>query len=351
MESGLRIKEIKYHIEPNAVSLIVTDECTAACTNCCFNCSPRKGTSMSADEAKEYIKNSVDAFKSLKLVVLTGGEPFLLGINFLTEVIGYAKSLNLHTRIVSNAFWATTPQKTAKYINALVKAGLDEINFSTGDEHQKYVKIENIVNACIESVKSNLMVAVNVESHAGSNFKNMALLENTQYKDFFSNKKNAEKIKIINGLWSSLDRNYEAFEYNKNEIELLKNMKKGCDSIFNIYSVFPNGDLAACCGLTVAKMDHLQLGNLKKMDLKLLYENQYRYFINLWIRIEGPYKIIEFLTSKEPELGKLPLNHVCQVCNYLFNNEKVVAAVSKYYVEKIPEVFFKYQVNQQLKNL
>lgn len=346
----MKIKEIKYKIEPNIVSLIVTDECTASCTNCCFNCSPKKGTSMTTEEAKQYIQNGFDAFKTLKLVVLTGGEPFLLGINSLSKIIEYAKSLNLQSRIVSNAFWANTPERTAEYINTLVRVGLREINFSTGFEHQKYVNADNIVNACIESVKANLTVVVNVEYHDNSDFNSLCFLEDKRYKEFFSNKENANKIKIIKSLWSSLDDKNET-EYNKDGVELLNNITKGCNSIFKSYSVFPNGDLAACCGLTVSKIEHFKLGNLKKEDIKSLYENQYSSFINLWLKIEGSYKILEYLETKEPEIKKLPRNHMCQACNYLFNNQIVREAVSKYYIEKIPEVLFKYQINKKLKNL
>jgi len=350
MTDKLNVREIKYFIKPSTINLIVTDVCTATCRNCCFNCSPQNGTSMTIDEATNYIKTGAETFDTLKLVVLTGGEPFVLGIDFLTEVIAFAKNLNLATRIVSNAFWAKTPLKTANYINTLVKAGLSEINFSTGDEHQKYVKIENIVNACIESVKANLRVGVNVESHAKSNFNNQTLFSNKRYKEFFSIEENAEKIKIFNGLWSSLDSG-ECYKYNKDAIDLARKMGKGCDSILNSFSVFPNGNLTACCGLTVSKIEHLLLGNLKYGELKTMYESQYYYFINLWLKIEGPYKIFEYLSSKDPEIGDLPLNHVCQVCNYLFNNQKVIELVSKYYIEKIPEVFFKYQIQKQLKNI
>jgi sulfatase maturation enzyme AslB (radical SAM superfamily) len=350
MLERLKIKEIKYAIEPNVVSLVVTDECTAACTDCCFNCSPRKGTSMTTKEAKLYIQNGFDTFKTLKLVVLTGGEPFLLGINFLSEIIGYANNLKLHTRIVSNAFWANTPKKTANYVNILARAGLNEINFSTGFEHQKYVKANNIVNACIESVKANLTVVVNMEFHGNDNFYSLSFLEDKRYKEFFSNKENACKIKIIKSLWSSSDSK-NTTEYDKNEIELLKNINRGCNSILNSYSIFPNGDLMACCGLTVSKIKHLNLGNLKEGNLKSLYENQYRSFINLWLKIDGPYKILEYLSTKETQIKELSVNHMCQACNYLFNNQIVRETVSKYYIEKIPEILFKYQVNKQLKNL
>jgi len=351
MANNLKIKEIKYNIEPHALSLIVTNECTAACTDCCFNCSPKKGISMTVDEAKQYIKDGIDVFKTIKLAVLTGGEPFLLGIDSLVEIIEYINEFKIYSRIVSNAFWATTPEKTANYVERLAKAGLHEINFSTGDEHQKFVKVKNVVNACIESVKVGLMVAVNIESHAESNFSNKNLIEDERYKEFFSKQENSDKIRILNGLWSSLDNKDKPYKYAENYLDLLKDNRRGCDSIFDVFSIFPNGDMTACCGLTVSKIKHLQLGNVKQESVKTLWESQYKYFINLWLKIEGPYKILEYLSTKEPEIKNLRLDHTCQACNYLFNNQMVVDTVSKYYVEKIPEVLFKYQIQKKLKNI
>ena len=347
----LKIKDIKYSFEPKILSLVVTDECTAACTNCCFNCSPKKGTTMSIDDMKYYIKSSVDKFKEVKLVVLTGGEPFLLGTKSLVEIIEYTTSLNLRSRIVSNAFWATTPKKTKDYITPLVASGLSEINFSTGDEHQKFVKVGNVINACIESVRAGLTVAINVESHSESNFKNISFLENEQYKEFFSIQENSDKIKIINGFWTSINNETSVYEYNENLMGLLKEHKKGCSSIFSSFAILPTGEVVACCGLAVSEIEHFKLGNAKTDDLRLLYETQYQSFINLWIKIEGPYKIMEYLVTKEPKIGKLSPNHVCQICNLLFNNELIRNTISKYYMEKIPEILFKYQIQRSLKNL
>jgi len=348
---NLKIKDVKYSFEPKLISLIVTDECTAACTDCCFNCSPKKGTKMSIEDMKYYIKSSVDEFKDIKLIVLTGGEPFLLGIKSLIEIIEYIKSLNLYSRIVTNAFWATSLKKTKEYISALSTAGLNEINFSTGDEHQKYVKVEKVINACIESVKTNLSVAVNVESHFKSNFKNMEFFENKRFKEFFSIQENKDRIKIINGFWTSLNSKIDTYNYNEDLMGLLNERKKGCTSIFTSFAIFPNGEMTACCGLAVSKIEHLKLGNAKSNNLKSLYENQYLYFINLWIKIEGPYKILEYLSTKEPKIKELSLNHVCQICECLFNNEMVKNIISKYYIEKMPEILLKYQIQRKLKNL
>jgi len=134
-------------------------------------------------------------------------------------------------------------------------------------------------------------------------------------------------------------------------INLLKESKKGCNSIFSSFAIFPTGEMAACCGLSVSQIEHFKLGNIKTNNVKSLYESQYKAFINLWIRIDGPYKILEYLTVKEPKIKKFSINHSCQMCNYLFNNEMIRDVISKYYAEKIPEILFKYHIQKKLQNI
>ncbi|MDR0207003.1 MAG: hypothetical protein LBI45_07090 [Bacteroidales bacterium] len=348
---NLKIKGVKYNFEPRLLSLIVTDECTAARTNCCFNCSPKKGKTMTIEDMKYYIKKSIKEFKEIKVIVLTGGELFLLGIKSLVEIISYIKSLKLNSRIVSNAFWATTPKKTKGFITHLVEAGLNEINFSTGEEHQKFVKIENIINACIESVKVNLQVAVNIESHPNSNFNLTNLFDHKLFKEFFSVQENIDKIKIVKGSWMSFNNECNTNKCVENKFEPLKKNNFGCDSIFTTFSIFPSGETRSCCGLTVSKIKEFTLGNAKICNIRYLYESQYNNFINLWLKIEGPFKIMEYLSTKEPKINNFTFEHTCQICNYLFNNKMIRGLISKYYIEKIPEVLFKYHIQKRFKNI
>jgi len=90
---------------------------------------------MSLSEMKNYLDSSLEYYSSsLKMLVLTGGEPFLLG-GSLDDIIEYATKKGLKTRVVTNAFWATSFEKSYDRLTKLWNRGLTEINFSTGDEH------------------------------------------------------------------------------------------------------------------------------------------------------------------------------------------------------------------------
>ena len=82
---------------------------------------------------------------SVGMVVFSGGEPTLLGKQ-LFEAISYAHAKGLKTRVVSNAHWATTPERALSMIDKLMQSGLTEINFSLSDYHQPFVPTERVCN-------------------------------------------------------------------------------------------------------------------------------------------------------------------------------------------------------------
>lgn len=159
------------HISPLTLSLITTHICTSSCPNCCFNCSPTplNKNKMTCDEMKKYIIQSLNAYPSIKMVIFTGGECTLLKDDLL-DAIQFASMHNLTTRIVTNAHWAKTDESAINVINALIESGLTEINFSTGDEHIKFVPLEQVIRAIKLCAKhpSFTNVVVNIENNPGN---------------------------------------------------------------------------------------------------------------------------------------------------------------------------------------
>lgn len=76
---------------PVVLTLVTTHKCTASCSSCCFNCSPSRKESMKLVDLKEYIDISMNSFPSIEVIVLTGGEAFLLGLDTLENLINIRK--------------------------------------------------------------------------------------------------------------------------------------------------------------------------------------------------------------------------------------------------------------------
>ena len=97
---------------------------------------------MDYDTITKYIDEALDEYPTIQVLVLTGGECFLLG-DTLVRIIQYATYKGLKTRVVTNGYWANTYESAFNRLKPLVNAGLYEINFSTGDEHAEFVSPEN----------------------------------------------------------------------------------------------------------------------------------------------------------------------------------------------------------------
>jgi MoaA/NifB/PqqE/SkfB family radical SAM enzyme len=131
------------------LAVMPTYRCVANCASCGTLSNPKVETELSLQAIIECIREA----KRLNFanIVFTGGEPMLCWKKLL-KAIKETKKLSMMTRLVTNAYWATTPNKALKKIQILKKAGLDEINFSTGDEHAKFIPLANIINAISASI-------------------------------------------------------------------------------------------------------------------------------------------------------------------------------------------------------
>ncbi|MEM4326361.1 MAG: hypothetical protein QXU40_03600 [Candidatus Pacearchaeota archaeon] len=74
-------------------------------------------------EIQRHIETTFQSFPTIKLLVFTGGECFLLGKK-LVDAVRFASSLGLDTRCVTNGFWATSLQRASEWAKRLKEAGL-----------------------------------------------------------------------------------------------------------------------------------------------------------------------------------------------------------------------------------
>lgn len=253
------MKLSKININPKSLAFVTTDKCTASCHNCCFKCNPKNNKRLKLEEILSIIDQVVEDFPSVESCVFTGGECTLLKGD-LAIAIEHASKKKLSCRIVSNGFWATNEKVAHSFLAKLHNKGLSELNLSTGDEHQKWIPYKNIINACKAALKENILVAINVESTSNSHFTSQNLLEDPEIKEaIYKN-----KIILKDSLWIEFDKT------NSSEQAYIPD-KKGCSYLFNTISISPDMHLLACCGLTCQENKILDLGNLNKYPIKVLW--------------------------------------------------------------------------------
>lgn len=337
------MKHIHYSIEPTTLSLITTYKCSAACSNCCFECSPTRKEKLSLQVACDHIDNAISVFKKIGVVVLTGGECFL-DLDYLLALIKHIHACNLICRVVTNGFWAKSKELALDILTQCKKAGLNEINFSTGDDHLEYVPIEYIKNGIFASVNLNLTVVVNIESGSDRIFNVDEFVKDENIsKLIHSDGTNLPKLTIINGVWMPFTK--ESLPYLPTlDKDIFHPSKDRCKNLFTAITISPTNRLLACCGLPVLYLKHLDLGNLEKNTITTLYNKQFDDFIKIWLFVDGPYKILSFIGEKLktsiPECNVL--SHTCFYCAALFTNPVYLRTVQEHYREVFASVMLRY---------
>jgi MoaA/NifB/PqqE/SkfB family radical SAM enzyme len=335
-------------IPPIALSLLTTNKCTAACKDCCFACNPKNKDKLTLMEMKNYIDQSVKAYSTIKVLVLTGGECFTLGKD-LDRIIKYGTDNGLIVRVVTNGYWAKSFKKAYLRLEKLAKLGLKEFNLSTGDAHQKFVSFDNIVYAIVAALKLNLTTVVNIETNDISDFKSKNIEEDIRLKKYMKTHLD-KKLILLNGSWMPFTQSTEQ------QLELAKQQRKNnklqiftrCTSLFNTISVTPYNHINACCGLTSEYISYLQLGNAKKYSVKELYEYQFKDFLKIWLFIEGPKKILDFIYEIEPGRKVDTKNwHICQICAKLLKDEENIKIIQKNYKQVFSKIILDYSFKQK----
>ena len=150
---------------PRTSVSLPTLQCNAACTDCGTDSNPRARGRLSLENICRAIDEaSEDGFV---VVVFTGGEATLARRELLAG-IEYAAGRGLPTRLVTNGHWSRSEDSARRRIAEWCQAGLNEINFSTGDEHVRVVSIYRVATAARLSVEAGLRVSIMVEYRSDS---------------------------------------------------------------------------------------------------------------------------------------------------------------------------------------
>lgn len=333
----LHISNTNDIISPTTISFITTNRCTAKCKNCCYGCSPIKAERLSLEGMKKILDDSFSAFPSLKLLVLTGGECTLIGDDLL-KIIKYATSrYKLKTRIVTNAFWGLSISTSFEVLKLLKAHGLTELNISTGDNHQKWVPYDAIVNTAIASQKLKIPTAISVEYSGTHIFSSQILKQDKRLTDYFNGKKG--NLIALDSIWMSSQKRRET-----NPISGIVQNASSCKDLFKSISIAPNYDLLACCGLISQKSPYLNIGNVKNDSIKKQYEKQFSDFLKIWLYTEGPYAILKFIhkiKGERTDENALQTMHTCEICKNVLSAENI-KILEENYTHTYPSIMFKY---------
>ncbi|MCG7562769.1 SPASM domain-containing protein [Pseudoalteromonas sp. McH1-42] len=321
---------------PKTLTILPTYRCTAACKECCFESNPNLKSRLTLEEMSSCINEAVSTFPQLENVVFSGGECFTLKDDLFSS-ISLVSSYGLKSRCVTNGYWAKKESSAMKIAKALSDSGLYEINFSTGLDHQEYVDEKSIINAVKACASFNITPLIMVEKDSEDSRCRASLEENAEIKSLLDN----NKLTISSNTWMPFQKDYvdRGFQISPEELET------GCNQVFENIVITPHGRVSSCCGLTFEHIKEMKIGHIFENEfLKKAHQSQLEDFLKIWIKVDGPAKIISLLMGDdyaESNIGTV--SHNCQACVYLHKDKQIIAKLKQRYAEFLPSVMFRYK--------
>lgn len=325
-------------ISPTLLTIAPTYKCTAKCTNCCFRCTPQIEHILDSEKIIKYIDEAVESFKSIKGVVFTGGECFLIGEE-LARLVKHATSHGLLTRVVSNGYWANSYERAIEKLTPLIKAGLKEINFSTGDNHQEYVPFENIVNGLKAAYSLGVRsMCVSVESSSNTTFNSSDIRGHIYLAPMISE----GVLTIADGAWMQFQNKH----VEKTIINPFQNLqvRQPCKNIFTNIFITPHSQMLACCGITVEYNKYLKLGNIENNSMLDLYNNQLNDLFKFWLYVDGPAIIYDKIMNFRDIKTCSTFNHACGYCLEIIKDEENIETIEKIIEAELPGIIYRYKI-------
>ncbi len=326
---------------PDTLTIITTYQCNAACTDCCFECGPTVRGRLSLAAMRRHIDAAVAAFPGLRLVVFSGGECFLLKHD-LFAAIAHARSVGLRTRCVTNGFWGKTPTQCRQTVRQLVRAGIDEINISTGHDHQHWVPVQRVIRAAQTLVARGIFTLVTVEMDTPDSH---CLQQLAGDPDIGRLLRRPALFRLQCNSWMPF-REAGRMRRMLNDKSALH---RGCSQLFHNVTLTPRLELAACCGLTMEHIPEMKLGPASTAaSMATRYYGQLEDFLKIWIHVDGPSTIITRLFGDAAREDLRDVVHICQACAILHQHPEIRARLQRRYREFVPDVMSRFYLRHHI---
>lgn len=327
-------------VTPHTLSLIVTHRCTAACDHCCFSCSPDVQDHIPIPTLHRYIDEATE-LETLRVIVFTGGECFLLGRE-LDKLVKQAADHGFFTRFVSNGYWAINPNAARRRLEQLIACGLTEANFSTGDQHGVYVKPEYVRYGAVAAADLGLTTVVTVELFQESVFPLEDFLSDPAFKAHLESGRIALKL----APWMKF-KGKGPLSFTKKYMELVEQARMpeaGCYTALKVLAISPTGQLFACCGLPVESIEEMHIGSLKNASIKEVLSRTPDDFVKIWVHLHGPDAVIRYAQKFDPTIP-FPKHaaHICDACRFMYHDKRIKKIVMENpppNVREIMEVYY-----------
>lgn len=327
---------------PLKLTVLATTWCNVRCGHCLNNAGPARQDRVSYSQMRACIER-VHAWHPLKVVIFTGGECSILGEDLL-DAIAFCDSLGIVTRIVTNAYWATSEAEAARRLTALREAGLAEINFSVDDFHQQYIPLDRVKYAWRVS-KGMGFLAVVIANTTGPrstmtpDYLRAALGENVPSIIYSKSCPrplprpcaDGTRYFISEARLSRLGRARQQLADDYFCTFTPEQLSGPCIDLLLNPTLTAWNHLAGCCGVEALGNDIIDLGDLAEMDPVDILEKADKHLILNGLALFGPSALLRFVKAVAPEIElRGRYSNACDMCEEICRRPDVTAVLEKH---------------------
>jgi len=232
-------------------------------------------------------------------ISFTAGEP-LLFVKEMNELVRLCRDFGIYTRIVTNSFWAKTPERADSIVRELKKSGLCQLRLSYSRWHQEGVDRQNLLNAAESCQRNNLDYFISFVTDFSKEDDSIGEFLSTNRLRFFP-----EPL-IYSGLAADFHRE-----------ELRTDFQANCCAMNPFLT--PDLDMYACCdaGSHFNATNVFFLGNLANKSIdELFYASETSALFNV-IRLAGITSLAMFAGFKAKEIIRY---RKCDLCKEMLNS-------------------------------
>lgn len=115
------------------IHILLTYRCTCECDHCFLHCGPRRAGAFTIPQLR-ILFDEIARIGTIQTVYFEGGEPFLHYAT-LVEGVRMARAAGLETGIVTNAYWATSPEDALCCLRPFRDLNLADLSVSDDEFH------------------------------------------------------------------------------------------------------------------------------------------------------------------------------------------------------------------------
>lgn len=301
-----------------------------------MNSSPERNETLNWEQLEPMLTQALEQLK-LGVVIFAGGEPTLLGETLL-KAIRLCKQHGVGTRIVTNAYWAGTPKAALERLKALREAGLDELNISTDDYHQPFIRLQNVKNAyeAARTLDFSAVVLANCfgpeseldpealrKAFDGDKRMQMRFDEDGDAVEYKRNSgeqllvlSNSHLQRLGRGVTELRESELPGRGKSEEALDKLAETVGGCPYAIRSAAISARGHFVSCCGFEVENNPVLDYGDLNQEPLADLLARADDDLVSNLIALFGPVKLMRLLQQNCPDEVHFPRTYrtYCEAC-------------------------------------